>query len=63
MACDAVSRQGKSDHAPGSSGQTLVKLAENAHRRGADEEARRLIDLAYARFDEDYRDSVEDFSH
>ncbi len=64
MACDAVdNRWGKSDHGSSSSGQTLVKLAENAHRHGADEEAIRLIELAYARFDADYQDGAEDLTH
>ena len=64
MACDAVdNRWDKSDHGSSSSGQTLVKLAESAHRRGAKEEAMRLIELAYARFDADYQDRAEDFTH
>ncbi len=64
MACDAVdNRWDKSDRGPSSSGRTLVKLAEIAQRHGAEEEAMRLIELAYARFDADYRDSADESTH
>ena len=63
MACDAVdNRWDKSGRGSSSSGQTLVKLADTAQRHGAKEEALRLIELAYARFDADYRDGMEDFA-
>ena len=64
MVCDSVdNRRDKFDRGPSSSGPALVKLAEIAHRHGADEEARRLIELAYARFDVDYEDGDEDLIH
>ena len=64
MACDAVNnRRDKSGHGSSSRGQALVKLAESAQRHGAEEEAIRLIELAYARFDADYQDGTGKLTH
>ena len=64
MARDAVNDGwNKSDHGGRKTGQTLVKLAEDAYRHGANEEAIRLVELAYARFDADYGECDEDIDH
>ena len=61
MACDAVSNQwNKFVRGERGAAQMLVRLAENAHRHGSAAEAIRLIELAYTRFDADYRDRSED---
>lgn len=64
MACDAVNDR-RDEFVRGERGtaQMLVKLAENAQQHGADAEAIRLIDLAYARFDADYCDRDEDTAY
>lgn len=57
MAPSAVNRRRDSSYGGARSrGQTLIRLAENAHQHRAHQEAPRLTELAYARFFADCRE-------